>query len=164
MTTTETPVEAVDVDAAPAPPPPRKRSNLVPAIVLAVGLLGAGFMISSANKGAKAAEPAEAVEEEVLPGEIVQLDAMTLNLSDGRYLRLGLAVELVEGVPGAEWVEHGESSKYMDLIIDRVGEWSGEQVTAEGGRDELKELLREGGEELFAGEFSEVYVTEFIVQ
>ena len=164
MTTTDMPVESADViDVAPAPPP-KKRSNLIPALVLAVGLLGAGFMVSSAVKGGGATDDAAAAEEEVVPGEIVQLEPMTLNLTDGRYLRLGLAVELVEGVPGEEWIEHGGSSRYMDLIIDRVGERSGEEIVAKGGRDELKELLRDGGAELFADEFSEIYVTEFIVQ
>ncbi|MDQ2678150.1 MAG: flagellar basal body-associated FliL family protein [Actinomycetota bacterium] len=162
MTTTDTPVESTDVvDVGPAPPA-KKRSNLIPALILAVGLLGAGFMVSTAMKGGDTTD--EAAAAEIVPGEIVQLEPMTLNLTDGRYLRLGLAVELVDGVPGSEWVEHGGSSRYMDLIIDRVGERSGEEIVGPGGREELKELLRDGGAELFAEEFSEIYVTEFIVQ
>ncbi len=163
MTTTDTPVDAADIaDVAPEPAR-KKRSNLIPALIVAVGLLGAGFMVRTADKGDESTDSA-AAEEELVPGEIVQLEPMTLNLADGRYLRLGLAVELVEGVPGAEWMEHGGSSRYMDLIIDRIGERTGEEIVAAGGRDDLKELLRDGGAELFPEEFSEIYVTEFIVQ
>ena len=162
MTTIDTPVDTADVaDVAPAPGR-KKRSNLIPALIVAVGLLGAGFMVRTADKGGDADEAA--VEEAIVPGEIVQLEPMTLNLADGRYLRLGLAVELAEGVPASEWAEHGGSSRYMDLIIDRVGDRTGDEIAAPGGRDDLKELLRDGGAELFDEEFSEIYVTEFIVQ
>ena len=166
MSVTDTTTEEDLAEGSPAAPtakPKRHRSNLVPALIIAAGLVAGGFFMGSGGSGDPEA-PAEEPEEEVVPGEMVTLEPMTLNLADGRYLRLGLAVELVEGVPGKEWVEHGGSSRYMDLIIDRVGGWSGEQLTAEDGRGELKELLRSGGSELFEEEFSEVYLTEYIVQ
>lgn len=164
MSTTETAVDPADVvDAAPPPPAPKRRSNLVPAIIVAVALLGAGFMVRSADKGDSTEAAADEVDE-LVPGEVVPLEPVTLNLADGRYLRLGVAVELVEGVSGSEWSEHGGASRFMDLIIDRVGEHTGDDLATSEGRDDLKQLLRDGGAELFDEEFSEVYVTQLVVQ
>lgn len=165
MSDTDTIAENDSPTAEEPPRAPKSRSLVLPALILAVGLVAGGFLMGSGGSDAPAEEGAGAEEEhEVVPGEVVPLDPMTLNLADGHYLRLGVAVELVEGVPGAEWVEHGESSKYVDAVIEKVGGWSSEQLTAEGGRDELKGALRAAGTELFEHEFHEVYLTEFIVQ
>lgn len=164
MSDDDTTVEDDPTPAEPQAPARQQRSLVLPALILAVGLVVGGFLMGSGGSDAPAEEHAAEEGEEVVPGEIVPLEPMTLNLVDGSYLRLGVAVELVEGVPGGEWVEHGESSKYVDAVIEKVGGWSSEQLTAEGGRGELKDVLRDAGTELFEHEFHEVYLTEYIVQ
>ncbi|HET9443508.1 MAG TPA: hypothetical protein VFO65_09305, partial [Acidimicrobiales bacterium] len=104
---------------APEAPAPAKepaeakkaRSNLIPAVVVAVGLLGGGFMMSRGGGQAAGAAPADAAahgevegEHEPEPGEILVLDPITLNLADGRFLKVGLALQLPkpEGKDGEE--------------------------------------------------------------
>jgi flagellar FliL protein len=139
-----------------------KRSNVLPALIIAGGLVVGGFLMKPSAAPAAAEE--EAAEEEVVPGELVALESMTLNLSDGHYLRLGVALELVEGVPAKEFEETGATKRFQDLVIDRVADLPSEQFSTAEGRDELKELLRDGGHELFEEEFFEVYLTELVVQ
>ncbi len=173
MSTTEAPTapgdeatEATDAAAEPEGKQGRKgkakRSNVVPAVIIAVGLVVGGFLMKPS--GAPAGEEEVVEEEEVLPGEVVALDAMTLNLSDGHYLRLGVALELIEGVEAKEFEESGATNRFRDLLIERVADLPAEQFTTPEGREELKSLLRDGGHELFEEEFHEVYLTELVVQ
>ncbi|MHB1137597.1 MAG: flagellar basal body-associated FliL family protein [Microthrixaceae bacterium] len=176
MSTTEAPTAPGDeATAADAPPEgdakkgkkgkkgkKDKRSNVLPALIVAGGLVVGGFMMKPSAAPAAAAEAEE--EEAPIPGELVALESMTLNLSDGRYLRLGVALELVEGVEAAEFEESGATNRFRDLIIDRVADLSADEVATPDGRDQLKSLLRDGGHELFEEEFFEIYLTELVVQ
>jgi len=167
MSITESPDAATEEgdasESAEAPPAEKKkRSNVVPALIIAVGLIVGGFLMKPSP--APATEEAEAAEEEVIPGELVALEPMTLNLSDGHYLRLGMALELIEGVPAKEFEETGATNRFRDLVIDRVADLPSDQFATAEGRDELKELLRDGGHELFEEEFVEIYLTELVVQ
>jgi flagellar FliL protein len=166
MTATDT--RSPDAEDAPEETPAepvatvvKKRSNLVPAIVVAVGLIVAAFLMKPAPAPA---EEKEAEEVEIIPGEMATIEPITLNLSDGHYLRLGVGVELVEGVPAGEFLEGGHAAKFKDLMIAEVGDLTVDQVTTSEGREALKETLRGGAHHLFEEEFSELYFTEAVVQ
>jgi flagellar FliL protein len=152
---------AEEEPVASAAPAAKKRSNLVPAIVVAVGLIVAAYLMKPAP--APAAEK-EAEEVEIIPGEMATIEPITLNLADGHYLRLGVGVELVEGVPAGEFLEGGHAAKFKDLMIAEVGDLTMADVTTTEGREALKGTLRDGAHELFEEEFSEIYLTEAVVQ
>src|SRR3954454_297242 len=96
----------VDVAAADGAGKKKGKSNMLPAVVVAAGLLGGGYFMSGGG-GAKA-EPAGAAvagasattsTTEGANGEVVKLDPITMNLADGRFVKLGLGLQLKEGVP-----------------------------------------------------------------
>ncbi len=170
MSTTEAPTAPGD-EAVEAEPPSEgkkgkkakgKRSNVLPALIGAGGLVVGGFLMKPSS--APAATEEAAAEEEAVPGELVALEPMTLNLSDGHYLRLGVALELIEGVEAKEFEESGATNRFRDLIIDRAADLTSGEVATPDGRDQLKSTLRDGGHELFEEEFFEIYLTELVVQ
>src|SRR3954466_13748617 len=87
-----------------APQPKKGKSNMIPAVVVAAGLLGGGYFMSG---GGGAAAPAGAAgagraattsTTEGVTGEVIKLDPITMNLADGRFVKLGLGLQLKEGV------------------------------------------------------------------
>jgi flagellar FliL protein len=159
MTATTSRPPANDAEASAAPPPPPAKKGRFPlvlaAVVLAVGLVGAAFVLRSGGGEAEAAEP-----EPPKAGEVVPLDALTLNLADGRLARVGVAVELTETTTAADWEKSGGPSRMSDSLISRIGALRAGEVTA----DRVKEELRAAGEDRFGEEFHGVYLTELVVQ
>ena len=66
--------------------PAKKGKNLLPAVIIAVALLGAGALMGGKGGGEAAASDAHGATTTttVAEGEIVALDPITLNLADGR--------------------------------------------------------------------------------
>lgn len=144
-------------DAAPAP---KKRSNLVPALVLAVGMVAAAFLLKPAPGGSAA----EATTTTSAAGPVVELDPMTLNLRDGRFIRVGLAIELSESADAALFEEHGSPNLLKDLVIFQVSELSAEQVSTPEGLEEFKRTLSAGAKELYGADFHGLYLTDLVIQ
>ncbi len=151
------------------------KSNLVPAAVLAVGLLGGGFLMKPSPAPAAAAEPAavaEAAEDEA-QGPIHALEPITLNLSDGHFLKVGLALQMAPH-EGAEAGGHGgeeapempagEQAKALDAAIAMFGAHTMAEVTDPAVREQLKQELTERVGEAYHGEVTGVYYMEFVVQ
>lgn len=155
--------DAADEESSPAPAR-KKRSNLVPAIVVAVGLIVGGFLMKPSAAPADGGASAEEQPVEIIPGEMATIEPVTLNLADGHYLRLGVSIELVEGVPAKEFLEGGDADRFKDLMIGEVGDMTMADVSTTTGRTELKATLRHGAQKLLGEEFSEVYLTEAVVQ
>lgn len=155
------------------------KSNLIPAIVLAIGLLGGGFFMSqrSAPAPAEAAEvePVEEATEEVL-GPVYALESITLNLADGHYLKVGLALQMAppegeeEAASGHGSTEEeatmpaGEQAPALDATITLFGAHTSAEVGDPTAREELKHQLVERIAEAYHGEVVDVYFTEFVVQ
>ena len=156
----------VDAAAADGAGKKKGKSNLLPAIVVAAGLLGGGYFMSSGGaKGTAAAAtagPTTTTSEKVEHGEVVKLDSITLNLADGRFVKLGLALELKEGLK-AEGFE-GEAARALDIAISTLGDKSYAQLAAAGGRDKAKTELNDKVVKAYGGEVTEIYFTEFVMQ
>ena len=160
MTMTDAaPVEQEEAPAAEAEPAKKKRSNLVPALVLAAGMLGAAFML----KPAPPIDP-NATTTTAAAGPVVALDAMTLNLEDDHLIRIGVAVELAETADAEAFEGEGATNRLKDLIIFEVSGLTSEQVSSAEGLDSLKHTLTEGAEELYGEEFHGLYLTDLVVQ
>lgn len=151
--------ETVEPEVDPSAPS-KRRSNLLPAIVLAVGLVAAAFLL----RPGPSSDGAAATTTTVAPGPTVALDPMTLNLGDGSLLRIGVAIELAEDVDAAAFSEHGSMNRLRDLIIFEVSELGVEQVSGSDGLDALKATLTEGAERLYGEEFHGLYLTDLVVQ
>ena len=93
------------------------------------------------------------------PGEVVKIDPIHINLADGHFLKLGLALQATENAH-----EPPDGSKALDLAIAL---FSGKEVTEINSgkhREEAKKhLLKEVGE-AYEGEVMDVYFTEFVTQ
>ncbi|UDY37191.1 flagellar basal body-associated FliL family protein [Dermatobacter hominis] len=158
-TTTRTPTADEGGETpSPSAPAPAKKGRfpvVVAAVVLAVGLVGAAFVLRGGGGAAEEVEP-----EPPKAGEVVPLDALTLNLADGHLARVGVAVELTESTTAADWEKAGGPSRMSDSVISRIGALRAEEVTAERVKDEL----HDAGADRFGDEFHGVYLTELVVQ
>lgn len=130
----------------------RRRVVLV-AVVLAVLLAAGGWFFLLRGGGEAEAEPAPT------PGEVLALDPISVNLAGGHYLKLGMAVQMVEGAEHAP-----EGSRALDIAIDLFsGRDMADLGTAEL-RQEVKAELVERISAAYHHEVMDVYFTEFVMQ
>lgn len=147
------------------------RSNLVPAVVLAVGIAAGGwFMGGSGGSGAEASTETTA-EPEIVEGPLLTVEPMTVNLAGGQYLRLGVSFQMtdayedaVEGEHGGEQFAHHDASRVQDLLISTLGGRAAADLGDAAGRAEVKEELLHAVDEVFDGAVMEIYFTEFVIQ
>ncbi|MGI9598436.1 MAG: flagellar basal body-associated FliL family protein [Acidimicrobiales bacterium] len=130
-------------------------------IIMLVGVLAIGgaayqFVLKptpTPDELAAAEEEAAAMEEELIEGEIVEMEEMILNIGDAEspgFLRIGLALVLDEATMAADF--EAESAIAKDVAIHYLSSISQEQLRSPEGRqlakDELGMLIREAyGEE-----------------
>lgn len=145
MTVTSMPA-STDTEAAP-PKKSRKKLLLVVGLVVALAAGYWFFMMRSAG--------AEAAPE---PGEVVKLEPIQLNLAGGRYLKIGIALQLT-----ADAYET-DGSKALDATIDMFSGRSMDQLTRPENREKLKDELEMELEELYQGDVMGVYFTDFVTQ
>ncbi len=96
--------------------------------------------------------------EEPSPGEVMQLESIQVNLEGGHYLKIGVALQAVEGA------EHVEGSKALDATIELFSGRSMAELGDPKKRTLLKEKLTEELEHRYHGEVMEVYFTDFVTQ
>lgn len=126
----------------------KKKLLIIVAVVLVVA--GAAYWFVLKPSGA---------EEAPKPGLIVPLEPTQINLASGHYLKLGIALQLVEGAP-----EEVEGSKALDAAIDLFSGRTVEEVSTAKERRALKEELATTLEKSYEEEVMGVYFTEFVTQ
>lgn len=151
----------------------RSSGNLIPAIVVAVGLVAAGYFVSLRGVDAAAAKETTGergkVEEVATHGPVQNLEAITLNLSDGHYLKVGLALQLADAGEGHS-AEELPSAKALDVAITLLGSYSRDQLADPKVRELVKKKLSEHVAEAYtdpethASLVTTVYFTEFVMQ
>ena len=102
----------------------------------------------------------EAEAEEPVAGEVVTLEPVAVNLAGGGYLKIGVALQLVEGGGHGEGPPDG--AKAIDLVISTFSQAQPADVT--GARDALKEALEEKIIEAYHDEVMGIYYTEYVTQ
>lgn len=137
----------------------RKPSKKILIIAVAVVLVVAGaayfFLLKPAGSDAPAAEP------EPIPGEVLTVEAVSVNLEGGHYLRLGLGLQLVEG--GG----HGtapDPAKALDLAIALFSGRTVAEVADPATREALKVELAAQLSEAYHGDVMDVYLTDYVTQ
>ncbi|MCZ7527717.1 MAG: flagellar basal body-associated FliL family protein [Acidimicrobiia bacterium] len=99
------------------------------------------------------------------PGGVVKLDPITLNLADGRYLKVGLALQLSSAASAEHFAEEeGGGAKALDLAIALLGSKGYEDLATPDGRAAVKEALGSQAAAAYHGHVLTVYFTEFVMQ
>jgi flagellar FliL protein len=151
------------------------KSMMLPAIVVAVAVLGAGWFMKGGSGGAPAAEATPTPEPEPtehVEGPVIETDPMTLNLADGHYLKVGLALQLAApdeeaaaGGHGGGGEETGPSpAKALDLAISTFSTHTKAELSDARKREHVKEELAKEVTHAYHGEVVGLYFTEFVMQ
>ena len=167
------PADGAEESAAPK----SGHNNLIPAIVIAVGLVGGGFFMSQGGGEAEAAppanEPAHAakVSEEATHGPVQNLEPITLNLADGHFLKVGLALQLAEVEGGGHTGgEELPSAKALDIAISLLGSHTMSDLASPKERELVKKKLSAQVADAYIDPVThesmvtKVYFTEFVMQ
>jgi flagellar FliL protein len=140
-----------ETDEAPAKGG-KKKLLLIVAVVL-VAAAGAAYFFLFSGGSASAETP--------VPGAVLTLEPVAVNLAGGGYLKVGVALQLVEGA-GGEGGTTVDGAKATDLVISTFSQAQPADVT--GARDALKEALQKKIVEAYDGEVMGIYYTEYVTQ
>jgi flagellar protein FliL len=143
----------------------RKKLVIVAAAVLLVLLAVAGFVGKKMLAGPAEPEP----DPKTVAGEVITLDPMTLNLADGRYLKLTLALQLSEAASPAAGGEGAaapavDGAKALDAAIGVLGLRTYGELLAPAGRASAQKALSAQVKKRYDGDVLGVYFTEFLMQ
>ncbi|QZN87052.1 flagellar basal body-associated protein FliL [Cellulomonas sp. C5510] len=146
---------APDTTTAPTTVPrkPRSRRTLV---LLALVVLTAGAVYWFLLRP----DAADSLDQpEVELGAVQTVEPININLADGRYLRLGLGLQLT-----AEVVEDLDPSMALDRMIALYSMLPLDQVSSPEGREALKAELTAQLAEAYDGQVVAVYITDYVYQ
>jgi flagellar FliL protein len=132
-----------------------KKKLLVIGLVLLLAVAGAAYFFLFA--GSAEAEPAP------VEGSVLTLNSVAVNLADGGYLKVGIALQFTEEASAGGG--HGgtlDGSKAMDLLIAQFSGAQSADVT--GARDALKADLEKKISEAYHGGVMAIYFTEYVTQ
>ena len=130
----------------------RRKLMIILVMVLMVGGYAGYTFMGDGGGGAEVEPPPE-------PGAVVPLEAITVNLADGHFLKIRIALQAT-----AEAAEAPDGSKALDLTISQFSNVRLGELASTEGRDHAKEQLREKIVEAYEGEVMDLYLTEFVMQ
>jgi flagellar basal body-associated protein FliL len=154
----------------------KAKSNTVPAVVVALGLILMGKQMGGA-KAAPAAAPTVAaaanapkdckVEDIKSPpkeGPVAKLDSVTINLANGAYAKVGIALQLSAALTLEAFTAEGTSSKATDVLISVIGGRDRAEFASPQAMDALKEKITDLVRPKFDCVVLDVLFTEFVIQ
>ena len=151
--------EAAAGDAAPDKKK-RKKPILLALVVLLVLGGGAGwYFLMGPGSAETAGEEVVAEEPAPEPGEVMPIEAISLNLAGGRYLRLGIALQL-----NAEVAHAPDPAVALDHAISLYSGRTMDEVSSAEGREALRVELETRLTEAYHGDVMGVYYTDFVTQ
>ena len=146
-----------------------KLKLIIGAVVLVVvgAVLGGKVLGGGGETPASAMGPTTTTTE--APGPVTTLDAITLNLADGRFLKLGLAFEVHadDEYPPPSDVEDTITKGFareLDVVITTLSTYTYEDLVAPNGKQEAKRALLEELVEVSDGAIKDVLFHEFVMQ
>ncbi|WP_162529893.1 flagellar basal body-associated FliL family protein [Nocardioides caldifontis] len=98
-------------------------------------------------------------EKEPVPGEVMTLEPIQVNLAEGRYLKVGVALQLTDAV-----AEEPDGGKALDSLIALFSGRDLEELADKESRAKLKKELQKELIEEYEGEVMAVYFTNFVTQ
>jgi flagellar FliL protein len=138
---------------------PKGKKKLVLVLVVLLLVAGAAYKLVLAPKPAADAEPE--------PGAVLKLDPITLNLTEGHYLKMTLALQFT--VEGSAAGGHGggaelDGSKALDIAIDQLSNRRMAELNTAKARNVAKEKLQKAIVEAYHHDVMAIYLTEFVMQ
>jgi flagellar FliL protein len=144
---------AKEEKAAEAAPPKKSKKKLLIIVAAVVVLLGGGAGGYFAFFSGSSATPPP------VPGKVVSLEAITLNLADGHFLKLKLSLQATTTA-----TEDPDGSKALDIAISEFSNRPLAELASNAARDKAKGELRKKINEAYEGHVMDVYFTEFVMQ
>jgi len=158
-----------------------KKKKPIVIIGLCVALAGVGYMLGGRKAAAVPAEAvttttivqlegcAEGVDAATAGHNTLDLEAMSINLTDGNYLRVTVSLGLCPGVVGVGGegegaVEGLNTSPAKDIIVTTLSGNSMATLQEPEGRENIKELLTKRLAVAYPEEVHEIYFLEFVMQ
>lgn len=94
-------------------------------------------------------------------GDVVAMDATTLNLAGGHYLKVAVAIQLVKGKATATGFA---SSRAAELTIDEFSDRTVQALSSNAARKKLVAELSTKIKAAYEGEVYAVFLTQFVTQ
>jgi len=139
-------------DASPQPAEKKKRGKkkliMIGGLILVLAI--AGGVVMRGGGGASASP---------VPGEVIKLEPIFINLSDGHYLKLGIALQASASAP-----KEGDGSMALDAAIAVFSNAPMTDLSDTATRARLKAELVAKVNHAYEGHFYDVYFTEFVMQ
>jgi flagellar FliL protein len=145
--------ESEKTDGAPAKKSKKKLIIILLAVVLLAGGGVGAFLMFGGSSGKPAAKP------KPVPGKVVALDAITVNLSGGHYLKIHLALQLT-----ATAGEELDGSQALDLTVAEFSNHDMAEYASQQGRSKAKAQLLTAVEKAYEDKVMDIYFTEFVMQ
>lgn len=152
----------------------KKKKGKAVYIVGAIGVAGLlkGFVLGGGAPAAAVDEHGVPVTTTTAPGPIVTLEPITVNIAGGRFLKVGLGLQMAgdyaaggggHGAPDSDDPTKG-FARALDLTILVFGGQTYETLVTPEGRSHAKEELLHQLEEAYHHEIEDVYFTDFVMQ
>ena len=132
----------------------RSRKKLIMIVLAVLVILAAGYVFVLKPKADKPGPPPKPV-----PGAVVKLDPITVNLAGGHFLKLGLSLQAT-----ADAGEDVSGAKALDAAIDLFSNRTLKDLASREGRDGAKAALVKRVSGLYDGKVYDVYFTDYVMQ
>jgi flagellar FliL protein len=129
---------------------PKGKKKLIIILVVAILAVAGGAYFFLFSGSAKAAAP--------VPGAVMTLDPVAVNLAGGGYLKVGVALQLTSTADAKTM----DGAKATDLVIATFSQAQPAEVT--GSRDVLKKALEKKIIKAYDGEVMGIYYTNYVTQ
>jgi flagellar FliL protein len=130
---------------------------IVAAVVVLIGGGAGAYFAFFAGSGSTGAKP------EPTPSAVVTAEAITVNLADGHYLKIAIALQTT-----TDAAEGADTAKALDLVIAEFSNLPVAELSTNKQREALKADLTEKVVKAYTEEKKEhvmaVYFTEFVIQ
>ncbi|HEY6795708.1 MAG TPA: flagellar basal body-associated FliL family protein [Kineosporiaceae bacterium] len=136
---------------------------VLPTVLLIIGavyvfVLGGGNGRSGPSPSGSADVKAGEDTTHYSPGQIVTVDPVTINLANGHFLKVGLALQATADAGGAV-----TGSKAQDALIAEFSGRTVEEIATKGGRDAAKRDLVQAIKKAYAKKVYDIYWTTFVM-
>jgi len=131
----------------------RKKLIIIAAPILLIVIGAAVWFFLLRGGGEEKAQPAP------LPGVVVRMDPISINLAGGHYLKVGIALQAT-----IDAHEEPDGSHAQDLVVSRLTGRTVEELADAAAREAIKaELVTEVGES-YHHEVIDMWFYEFVTQ
>lgn len=160
-----------DEDGVPAKK--SRKGLLIGIIVMLVAVIAAGagafFMLTGGEPTPEEAaaadvEAAAAEAEAPEPGVIAPLEPITINLADGRYLQVGIALQQPVPEEGGYDDEPVDGSKALDILINKLSGRPMSDIGTAEQREAIKAELVDEVHEAYDHKVYDIYFTSWVMQ